>query len=153
MFSLFDNTTQLNKTCFLYKIKITENYFNRHLTINTGIYHLNLGYITNKYIPSLKDHGSYIIMLETHDNNPTHMSFPFNGIFCLCKSAKHNLGVVNPLCTTNDDQYDRFIDVLWNQYEYPSIVLKWYSIDTYYKLANYLKGTPYEISFNITILN
>lgn len=154
MFSLFNAGNTLPRITFLYKKIITDKCLNQHFEFYNGYYNLNLGYITNKYVPFMKDTGCYIIMIETDYDSKTNpkIFLPFNGIFCLCRSQKHTSGVVNPMCTTNDSR-DGFIDIEWKEFEYPSLILKWYSNDSYYKLVDYIKYNQFEISMRITILN
>lgn len=152
MFSLL--STNVPKSTFIYKKSLNTSLLHENLDFSDGFHTLNLGYITDKYITNLTDTGSIIISIDIQQNTYNLISFPFSGIFCLCKSEKNKSGVVNTLCSTkNDDSEGRFIELKWNPYEMPCIILKWKSEKLYYKLLQFLERNNLDYSFKITTFN
>ena len=80
-------------------------------------YGVKVGYITNKYVPDMKDVGCFTIMINSQlPGGP-------NGIFNLARSNRNNPGQVNKLVSSMGGANDS-IDIEWNPMESPLIILK-----------------------------
>jgi hypothetical protein len=84
---------------------------------------INIGYITNVMIGSMKDIGTYIIMIETKSvrNGPC-------GIYAISKSDKTNKGDINILSYSKGQDCD--VIIKWDECEYPKII--YYINQTFY---------------------
>lgn len=80
-------------------------------------YSVNIGYITSKYVPDIKDTGCYIIMINSQ------MTEGPNAIFCISRSDKSKSGNIQCLVESKGTSNDT-LELVWNPYEYPSILLK-----------------------------
>ena len=89
----------LDKYLTLYPSKITTK------TMRIG--YIN-GFITNK----IKDHGSYIIIINSYQTGGP------NSIFCISRSDKLSHGIINKLIDSKGIHNDS-IELEWNPAEYP----------------------------------
>lgn len=71
-----------------------------------------LGYM-NK---NINDTGSYILVINSEKEQGA------TGIFCISRSKKSEIGYVNKL-VANDGMYNEILNVEWDPYEYPKIIL------------------------------
>ena len=118
-FNFFSSKTNNNKNSFEMIKSITEKelYEFNGGTYKDFYYSVNIGYITSKYVPDIKDTGCYIVMINSQmDNGP-------NAIFCIARSDKSKSGIIQTLVSSTGKSNDR-LELIWNPFEYPCILLK-----------------------------
>ena len=115
-FFKFPNTLEIFSNLFGPDAK-DENSFimSNKLEKNSG--NSNVGYITNMLCNVIKDTGSYIIIINDLDNNGP------NAVFCISKSYKKQIGNVNVLSQSFNENGDS-LTIEWNEYEYPLLIYK-----------------------------
>jgi len=121
-FFKFSNTLEIFSNLFGPDAK-DENSFIMSTKLEKNNKNSNVGYITNILCNTIKDTGSYIIIINNLDNNGP------NAVFCISKSYKQQIGNVNVLSQSLNFNGDS-LTIEWNEYEYPSLIYKSNNLNT-----------------------
>jgi hypothetical protein len=153
MFNYFNynyNKEQLAPDVFIFEKYITQSEFSNETIIKNNTYNLNIGHLSNKYLSNVKDQGSYIIMIQNIESNIIQKSY--SGVFSLSKAERHFKGVVKKL-SESKVSINENIDIEWEPFETPSIILSWTSTDKWYNiLSNFKNKDKIRIAFKIRIV-
>ena len=104
-------------------------------------YTIDIGYITSKYVPTIKDTGCYMIMIESQ------ISEGPNAIFCIARSDKSKSGTIQTIVSSVGKSNDR-LEVKWNPMEYPCILLK----HNFIRKQILKEETPLRFGYNIKVV-
>lgn len=104
-------------------------------------YTIDIGYITSKYVPTIKDTGCYMIMVESQ------ISEGPNAIFCIARSDKSKSGTVQTIVSSVGKSNDR-LEIKWNPMEYPCILLK----HNFIRKQILKEETPLRFGYNIKVV-